>query len=277
MTQRGEDRRGFTLIELLICLAIIAVLIGLLLPALRATRTAARQAACLSNEHQLIVGWTGYSVDFKDRAMPLAYTSAADVGTGRPIYWWGVVGTSTSNVDPTRGFLAPYLGATPAQKSVFECPAQPWGTYLAQGASREPTSTYGYNGYYLSPAKTPGWAGLIGHRPWRRVTEIARPEALFVFADALLPMSPARNSALLDPPLLWDGEAWYANPFPTTSFRHGTWRSGTGQSDSARADGSVRGVRARPEWIVHPEVAVGSAGETNDPHYVPDAAEWTAP
>jgi len=275
--RRGHLGGGFTLVELLVVMAVIALLTGILLPSISGVHRRAREGKCLSNLRQMGVAWMLYANDAADRAMPLAYWSIEDIGSGPQVFWWGTHGTATTPPDYDRGFLAPYMSDSLREGSVFECPEQKWGTYRPQGPSRTITSTYGYNGYYLSPAKTPGWAYSIGHRPWRRVSDVRRPSALFVFGDTLLPGYGSQmpsNNALLDPPLLYSrsgGGRWRPNPSPTTAFRHGG-----GRVAMMHADGHARSIASEPDWLTHPEQGIGSVGGEGGiaPGYVPDWAEW---
>jgi type II secretory pathway pseudopilin PulG len=261
---------AFSLMEVLVSISVIALLMSLLVPSLGRARSQARSMTCMSRVWQLGLAFHAYAHDHDDYALPTCINART--------FWWGQL--DPNGVDHTRGLMWPYLAGELRAQGVYECPAQAYGTYGLQGKpfseADDPkwiTSTYGYNGYFLSPSRS-GWPG-IGYRPWQKVCSIQGPDRVFAFADTLLSWDltgkrlNVSNTAMLDPPCLFNGRTWQKNASPTTCFRH------LDRAAVSFVDGHCGTVVSEAPYV-HKLAKIGSAGMSNAPHYVPDYQDWSS-
>src|ERR1041384_1489193 len=103
-------RKGFTLIELLVVIAIIAILAGMLLPALAKPKTKAIKIKCTSNLKQLGIASMMYAHDSNDWFPLLQDPVSKSVGA-----WpWDIP-----------AYVANLLTANGAQRHVLYCPGFP--------------------------------------------------------------------------------------------------------------------------------------------------------
>jgi len=96
-------KRGFTLIELLVVISIIALLIGILLPALGRARESSRKGVCLAQQRQAGIGFYTYAAEWSDW-LPGPNTSGYDLMQG------GAQGGSPDSPVQNVDWISPILG-----------------------------------------------------------------------------------------------------------------------------------------------------------------------
>lgn len=122
-------RKGFTLIELLVVVAIIALLLAIVTPALRNAKEQAKRTLCVNNARQTGIGLLVYSQNSNGKVIPVT-NDAGD--PANPLAWHSVIAYSPNNMAGTKPramHLAKlYELGLIENPEVFYCPAQPRNT-----------------------------------------------------------------------------------------------------------------------------------------------------
>ena len=134
---RTKERMEFTLVELLVVVAVIAILMGLLLPALNTAKETARRSVCASNLHQLGQWFQCYSDDFNECVVWIPPTGGSWVYT-------------MCNSYPD-AFYGKYLWSANNGRKIWHCPSEKLNGVSDSNANG--ASDFGVNSHFsTSPA-----------------------------------------------------------------------------------------------------------------------------
>jgi len=193
------SRRGaFTLIELLISIALIALLLGILMPSLSGARLSAQRIVCGSNLRQLQLANTMYS----DANDGFFVPGAADFDTNLE-RWHGSRENRYVPFKPESGPLTPYIGVDTGE-AIRTCPTfagqldrlAEAGEGFEQGCGG-----YGYNNAYVGSrlGRAQGqlrYNGINADKTGERVSVFETPDSTVAFTDTAFPASHAKLSII---------------------------------------------------------------------------------
>ena len=162
LMNKRKKQSGFTLIELLVTISIIALLLAILLPALKKARDRAKAISCSINLKQWGLAGEMYSSDYNSWIMPGTNYNDSSLHVW-PWFMRGYVGNNQA-ANGSTGFTEA------SQLSVAVCPSTPQ------------RFGYGHNSFRL------GWWNVSSAgTPFRKMNESRKPSSVVFLADMYMP------------------------------------------------------------------------------------------
>ncbi len=240
-----KSKKAFTLIELLVVIAIIALLLSIIMPALRKVKKQAASIVCLANMKSMVACWHTYAMDNSEKMVNGQVPLSTTLNNGKPSFWveapqdrtgaytGGKPGSSIQlpieeeQNGIRKGLLYPYLDSV----DVYHCPSENgkkiyedsasaaygsfWNCYSITGLMNGESSKETYLIY--NPGSNPVAGTHYDKNAALKITEVVSPGSKIVFLENGDSRGFAMGSWLMnyvDPKWVDPFTIWHGNQSP---------------------------------------------------------------